>query len=78
MPWPSAVRFNSSPEQGLAVRDDAHLLGPFDAPVPWQHGSGQGDRHALTGRDVGRTTDVDSGSPEPRLTVVSEGLSARG
>ena len=34
------------------VADHAHLLGPLDPPVTGQHGAGQGDRHALAGRDV--------------------------
>ena len=36
---------------------DAHLLGPLDAPVAWQHRAWQRHRHALARRDVGRATD---------------------
>ena len=35
-----------------AVADDAHLLGPVDPSAAGQHRAGQGDRHALAGRDV--------------------------
>ena len=39
------------------VADDAHLLGTLDPPVARQDRAGQGDRHALAGRDVGRAAD---------------------
>ncbi len=42
------------------LRGDAHLLGPLDAPIARQDGSGQGHRHALAGGDVvGAADDVE-------------------
>ena len=40
-----------------AVADDAHLLGPLDAPVAGQHRARQRDRDALASGDVRRAAD---------------------
>ena len=56
------------------VADDAHLLGPLDAPVAGQDRARQRDRDALAGGDVGRTAhdlerlagaDRDTGQRQP-------------
>ena len=74
IPSASAVRPSSSPEQSIPLLDDAHLLGPLDAPVAGQDRAGQRDRHALAGRDVRRAADdlerlagadVDPGQRQP-------------
>ena len=61
------------------VADDAHLLGPLDAPVAGQDGAGQRDRHALAGRDVRRAADdLERLGRRRRVTRVSDSRSARG
>ncbi len=50
------------------VRHDAHLLGALDPPVAGQHGTGQGDRDPLPGRDVGCAA-----HDRQRLAAVAQG-----
>ena len=60
------------------VADDAHLLGPLDAPVARQDGAGQRDRDPLAGGDVRRAADDLERLAVPTVTRVSDSRSARG